>query len=255
MALPLAATDLHTTTLHQVLGVALPEAFLLAMACVVYIGGTFRANRNLWAGVSVASIGIAALLYFARPLPTELDLTVSPLIPDLLGELVRLIAYGGGVLLLFLFWYELDDRHAADFHATVLLLVVGLSLLGSANDLIVIFLSLELISIPTYIMLYLPRHGIAAQEAAVKYFLLSIFSSALLLFGFSYLYGLSGQTNLTAFLQAQPTHQESSLILVALVMVVAGLGFRITAVPFHFYAPDVFQGAPTSVAAMLAFIP
>ena len=93
----------------------------------------------------------------------------------------------------------------------------------------------------------------------MKYFLLSVFSSALLLFGFSYLYGLAGTTNLPALVRAfesWPTPAPlPGLALVALVMVVAGLGFRITAVPFHFYAPDVYQGTTTGMAALLAFVP
>src|SRR5262249_42865329 len=143
------------------------------------------------------------------------------------------------------------------FHACVLVLVAGVSLVGAANDLITLFVALELISIPTYVLIYLPKSGSAPQEAAVKYFFLSIFASALVPFGLSYLYGAGGVTNLTEFFrrQADEGARATGLTLVALVMIVAGLGFRITAVPFHFYAPDVFQGAPTSVAAMLAFIP
>jgi NADH-quinone oxidoreductase subunit N len=131
-------------------------------------------------------------------------------------------------------------------------------LTGAANELITLFLALEVISIPTYVLLYLPRYDNAAQEAAMKYFLLSIFSSALLLFGFSYLYGLTGTTNLPAGLAALGNVETGGLprtAQVALVMVVAALGFRITAVPFHFYAPDVYQGTPTVAAALLAFIP
>src|SRR6202043_1840882 len=114
------------------------------------------------------------------------------------------------------------------------------SVTGASNDLVTLFLALELTSIPTYILLYLPRVDTAAQEAAMKYFLLSIFSSALMLFGFSYLYGLAGTTNLPALLAALSNVGNDGLLprtaQVALVMVVAGLGFRITAVPFHFYA-------------------
>ena len=92
---------------------------------------------------------------------------------------------------------------AADFHACLLIATAGFSLVGSANDLIVLFLALELISIPTYVMLYLPRpNDPQAQEAAVKYFLLSVLSSALTLFGFSYLYGLTGTTNISALTRA-----------------------------------------------------
>src|SRR5262249_6997006 len=95
--------------------------------------------------------------------------------------------------------------------------------------------------------------------AAMKYFLLSVFSSALLLFGFSYLYGLGGTTNLPALAEAlRPDKANAAprgLLLVALVMVLAGLGFRLTAVPFHFYAPDVYQGTVLLNAALLAVVP
>jgi NADH-quinone oxidoreductase subunit N len=124
------------------------------------------------------------------------------------------------------------------------------------------------VSIPTYVLLYLPREDAPAQEAALKYFLLSVFSSALLLFGFSYLYGVAGTTNLPTIAEAlvparqalkdareQASAPWAGVTLVALVMVVAGLGFRITAVPFHFYAPDVYQGTSTGAAALLAYVP
>jgi NADH-quinone oxidoreductase subunit N len=127
-----------------------------------------------------------------------------------------------------------------------------------ANELVVLFLAMELISIPTYVLLYLARSDRPAQEAAMKYFLLSVFSSALLLFGFSYLYGLAGTTNLAALTTTLAEATPSALpglALVALVMVVAGLGFRITAVPFHFYAPDVYQGTTTALAALLSLVP
>jgi NADH-quinone oxidoreductase subunit N len=256
LSLPFAFSDTEVT-LRGVFALAVPEAFLLALACVIYLGGTVRANRHLWAAVALAGLGIAFVIFWNR-VPSQKYLpTVSPLWPDELADLVREIAFGGGAILTLLFWDEVRDEQAADFHACVLILVAGLSLLGAANDLITIFLALELISIPTYILLYLPRVGARPQEAAVKYFLLSIFSSGLLLFGFSYLYGAHGKTNLAEIFQLQLDHSDSvsSLTTIALVMIVAGLGFRITAVPFHFYAPDVFEGAPTSVAAMLAFVP
>jgi NADH-quinone oxidoreductase subunit N len=143
----------------------------------------------------------------------------------------------------------------------VLIIVAGVSLVGAANDLIALFLALEMISIPTYVLLYLPRHDDAAQEASLKYFLLSVFSSGLLLFGFSYLFGLTGTTNIAGILQVLHTsHSDDAktvtgLAQVAMLAITAGLGFRITAVPFHFYAPDVFQGTSTSGAAFLSYIP
>jgi NADH-quinone oxidoreductase subunit N len=226
--------------------------------------------------LSLAVAGIALLTTRPAPLPDSLDsesvrflraeLYAGPLLLDSLALLVKGIAIVAGIVLVLLSWEELPDRQAAEYHGCLLLIVAGLCLTGSANELVTLFLALELVSIPTYILLYLPRHDSATQEAALKYFLLSVFSSAFLLFGFSYLYGLAGTTNIPALMQAltqagqeeTPASAAAALPVVAqvaLIMVVAGIGFRITAVPFHFYAPDVYQGAPTSAAALLAFVP
>lgn len=117
---------------------------------------------------------------------------------------------------------------------------------------------MELVSIPTYLFLYVARRDRSGQEATLKYFLLSVFSSALVLYGFSFLYGVAGTTNLTALHQVFKNYEFNAMpamLLVSIVAIVSGLAFRITAVPFHFYAPDVFQGTATSAAALLSFIP
>ena len=231
-----------------------------ATACLLFLGGTVKACRHLWASVALGGLIIAMILAGGMTLSANDEIKVfgDPVLFDGFAALIRLIAIGGGILLVLFAWNELPDRQAADHQACLLVIIAGVCLTAAANDLVTLFLALELISIPTYVMLYLPRHDEAAQEAALKYFLLSIFSSGLLLFGFSYLYGLAGTTNISALLhtlnQADP--RDMPLIAqVAMIMVVAGLGFKITAVPFHFYAPDVYQGTPTVGAALLAFVP
>ena len=119
-----------------------------------------------------------------------------------MAVLLKMVAIlGGGVLVLFS-WDEVSDEHAAEYHGCLLTIIAGTCFTVGANDLITLFLALELISIPTYILLYLVRADDAGKEAAVKYFLLSVFSSALLLFGFSYLYGLTGTTNIPGIILA-----------------------------------------------------
>jgi NADH-quinone oxidoreductase subunit N len=239
----------------------LPEILLLAAACVLFVGGTFRPNRNLWGAVALVSLAVAGLAAWLGPRPADPSanhLYASPVLLDHLAVLVRTLALAGGAVLVLFSWHEASEKQAAEYHACLLVIVAGTSLAGMANELVTLFLALELTSIPTYVLLYLARHDDAAQEAAMKYFLLSIFSSALMLFGFSYLYGLGGTTNIPALAQALSSVKGGALpaaALIALVMVVAGLGFRITAVPFHFYAPDVYQGTSTGVAALLAFMP
>jgi NADH-quinone oxidoreductase subunit N len=253
----------NTAIDQAILGVfrlMIPELILGAVVCVLFIGATFRANRHVWAAVALVGLGGAALaLAFSPPVePTTEAVYNAAIVLDRLAFFVKAVALLAGAVFVLFSWNEVPDGQAAEYYACLLLMIAGLSLTGAANELVTLFLVLELISIPTYVILYLPRFDRAAQEAALKYFLLSIFSSALLLFGFSYLYGLAGTTNLPALLvtlTAAGREGLPGLALVALVMVVAGLGFRITAVPFHFYAPDVYQGTPTVVAALLAFIP
>lgn len=259
-----------------------PEMILGAAACVLFIGGTLRSHRHLWGGVALAALIAAGLALILNPLPhfqsasaADAVRYASPVMLDRLALFLRVVSIIGGIILVLVCWDASPENRAADYHACLLLMVAGMGLSGAANELITLFLALELTSIPTYLILYLgkssqPEGGLdaPAQEAAMKYFLLSVFSSALTLFGFSYLYGLAGTTNLPgladAFRRLTPlpgtmdNSAPSPLIgmgMVALVMVVAGLGFRLTAVPFHFYAPDVYQGTTTANAAVLAFVP
>jgi NADH-quinone oxidoreductase subunit N len=139
-----------------------------------------------------------------------------------------------------------------------LAILVGTNLVAAADDLTSLFLALELVSIPTYVILYLPRRDQTTREATVKYFLLSVFSSALVLYGMSWLYGAAGTTNFEALANAVKTADPESaipMLRIATAFLVGGLCFRIAAVPFHFYAPDVFQGSTAANAALLSFIP
>jgi NADH-quinone oxidoreductase subunit N len=245
--------------LLEVFGLILPELVLGLVACVLFLGATFHGSRSLWGAVALVGLVGAAVALAFSPLSEgkAAEVYAGSIYVDPFGVLVKWVALLGGAVLVLLSWNEVPDRQSAEYHACLLLMIAGVCLTGISNELITLFLALELISIPTYVLLYLPRYDRPAQEAAMKYFLLSIFSSALLLFGFSYLYGLAGTTNLPALAAALgPTAATlPGLAQVALVMVVAGLGFRITAVPFHFYAPDVYQGTPTPAAAILAFVP
>jgi NADH-quinone oxidoreductase subunit N len=179
-------------------------------------------------------------------------------IRDSLSRVVQPASLLAGLALLVLIRQRLNERYPAEHCACLLFIIAGVNLAAAANDLIALFLSLELISIPTYVLLYLSRPDRRALEATVKYFLLSVFSSAFLLYGMSFLMGAAGSTNFALIRQSleEPTGMVSiGMLQVALVMVVAGIGFRIASVPFHFYAPDVFQGTTMPSAALLAVVP
>ena len=245
-------------TLTGAFRLAVPEIALLGTACVAFLLGCVYNRR--WAGFLVSLLGVALAAILAGVVKTKMPavLTVAPLIPDAAAAFVRWVAIVSAAVFLFVSWPEVDRTNAGEYYGCLLVAAAGTSLVGRANDLVTLFLALELLSIPTYVLLYLPSRTRTNQEAAAKYFLLSILSSAVLLFGFSYLYGLTGSTNLTVIVDALTkanAERLSPLALLAAVLVVAGIGFRITAVPFHFYAPDVYEGGPAGVVAQLAFLP
>ena len=184
--------------------------------------------------------------------------TTGPFRADALVWYTRGLSLTLGAVLVMVMWNQVDDAHAAEADACLLSIIAGTNLVASANDLVGLFLALELVSIPTYVLLYLLRSGRGTREATLKYFLLSVFSSALVLYGMSWLYGAAGTTNLVGiadFVRSMKPGADVITFRLALALLVAGLSFRITAVPFHFYAPDVFQGVAISNAAMLSFIP
>jgi NADH-quinone oxidoreductase subunit N len=183
---------------------------------------------------------------------------------------IKLIAAGIGCLFVLLAWPtdEAAGSNSAlavgtetgEFFALLLLSITGVFLVASANDIMLLFLGIELASIPTYIMVSISRPLPVAQEAGVKYFFLGAMSAAVMLFGFSYLYGSTGTTDLTKMhsLLHPGLHAdrgESIWQLLAIVMVLLGFAFKIAAVPLHAYAGDVYQGAATPVTALLAFVP
>jgi NADH-quinone oxidoreductase subunit N len=193
------------------------------------------------------------------------------------AQYVKLIVIGVGMLLTLLAWPTNDDatgspahhfgNDAGEFFALMLLSLAGVLLVAAANDIMLLFLGFELASIPTYILVSLSRPTPVAQEAGVKYFFLGAFAAAILLFGFSYLYGSTGSTNLHEIMLRLHPRNAAGVIdwgarvvlnpwqTLAVILLVAGFAFKMAAVPLHFYAGDVYQGAATPVTAFLSFVP
>ncbi|HEX8199559.1 MAG TPA: NADH-quinone oxidoreductase subunit N [Isosphaeraceae bacterium] len=255
---------------QQTLLVLLPEALILLAAIAMMTAGAFvHLPRRSWARMAAGTLVVALLvLILTRGRETVPYAAVA--LNDALAYYARLIFLLTGLVLLGLAHDQVDDARAAEFFGALLMVHAGAMLVATANELVFLFAGLELVSIPTYVLLYLSHRTASTREAATKYFFLSIFSSALLLFGLAYLYGLTGVSNLKALaflLRADgprtPEFGGGDLLtpatlplgLVAVIFVMAGLGFRVAAVPFHFYAPDVYQGSPTVLAALLAWVP
>jgi NADH-quinone oxidoreductase subunit N len=145
-------------------------------------------------------------------------------------------------------------HHVGEYVAVVLMAAAGGLVVASARDLLVIFVGLELLSLGLYILTAFAKRSSKSAEAAIKYYLFGGMSAAFLLFGFSYLYGLSGSTDLYWIQYSIGESGASPLLYVAWILIVAGLGFKVAAVPFHLWAPDTYEGAPASAAAFIASV-
>jgi NADH-quinone oxidoreductase subunit N len=250
--------------IHRTASLIVPEIILLTGMCVLFLAGPLVVSdagqaavglRHRWGFMSLVAIGLAWAAWFgSSPDPVSGALFHV----DALAWYTRGLSLSAGVFLALVLWNQIDDGHAAEAHACLLAILAGTNLVGAASDLVSLFLALELVSIPTYVILYLSRRDRVGREATVKYFLLSVFSSALVLYGMSWLYGDAGTTNLAAIGEVVIANSPAGgdrVLQIALALLLAGLSFRIAAVPFHFYAPDVFQGTTAANAGLLSFIP
>jgi NADH-quinone oxidoreductase subunit N len=241
----------------ETITVLAPEIVLVAVAAVIYLAGAFVRARNAWSAVAACGVTVAAVFL---ALGTSAVGPSGPLEMDALAHYTRWLALGMGALLVLLAARPLATGGTSEYLGSLLLVVAGMMLVAGTRELVLLFVGLELVSIPTYILLYLGRRGEGSQEATAKYFFLSILASAVFLYGLSFLYGATGSTDLRVIherligARVEPG-ELGSLVVVALVMIYAGLGFRITAVPFHFYAPDVYEGTTHENAGLLSVAP
>jgi NADH-quinone oxidoreductase subunit N len=174
---------------------------------------------------------------------------------DSISQAAERLTLIGGFVILLIGWSIGPGRHLAEYYGCLLLILAGIPLAAASNDLIAMFLSLELVSIPTYILLSIAKSENPSLEAGLKYFLLSAFSSCFFLLGLSYLYGMAGTMDLDAVQATLAAGTFGKFGILAVFFVLCGLAFRITAVPFHFYGPDVFEGTSMLAAAMMSYLP
>lgn len=249
-----------------------PEVILILAASTMFVAGAFTRSRAWWTIVSLVCYGFAAVALatlFDPPWSWDQGSLLSgPVLIDPLSLGLRWLAVLMGFVLTLVTARLADQDLAAEFFGSLMLVVTGVMLAASANDLVLLFLGLELISIPTYVLLFLGRRDRASGEATMKYFYLSILAVSLLLYGFSFLYGISGTTLIAgtaehpgireAFAALQPAGTDNplkALAPLAVVLVIAGLGFKLTVAPLQFYAPDVYQGTTNANAGLLAVAP
>ena len=251
------------------LAILWPEIFLFIATCLVMITGQWpsRAIRQFtpW----ICAVALFAAFGAAMSSPGS-GAENGGMFPEIVPYAKMLIAAVGMLILLLLsgtvdreLEAEVDAgkpfssirSNRGEFYAFFMFSLTGLMLTASADDLIWLFLALELTSLPTYIMVAISTQRKRSLEAAVKYFFLGALGAAIFLYGFALIYGATGSTNLNEIATHFATHGISSLGMIGLLIAIIGIAFKIAAVPMHFYTPDVYQGAASPVAAMLAFVP
>jgi len=243
----------------DILKLAMPETIVaLAALVVLFIDlGIMRPTegkfRRMIAALVTGTSCLVAIFWMHQVQQETAPGFLSGLL--VVDPLTQLVKHGVLVLTLFTAWVSIDSTftdHTGEYFALLLLATVGMMFLVSAENLLMIFISLELLSLSLYILTAFNKRNLRSAEAALKYFLFGCMAAAFTLFGLSLLYGLTGSIELRPIAAALKGKGLDPALAAAIVMTVIGFGFKIAAVPFHLWAPDAYEGAPTPSAALVA---
>ncbi|MBI3493819.1 MAG: NADH-quinone oxidoreductase subunit N [Acidobacteria bacterium] len=233
----------------------LPELVITGGALLVLIADVLLPRKSgtalAWVTLLVIGATLASLVPFAH---THVEVAHGLLAVDqfaLFFKVVFLVSAGMTVLM-SVRYLEVEGASPGEYYFLVLCATLGMMIMAGGIDLITIFVGLETMAVSFYILAGFIKPNPRSNEAAVKYFLLGAFSLGILLYGMSLMYGLSGTTNLRAMTTAFIGQERDARLVLAVMLVVAGVGFKIAAVPFHMWAPDVYEGAPTPITAFLS---
>jgi len=241
-----------------------PVLALVAAALVVILAKAILRARGpvneISLGASIAGVAAAGVVLGLQWNDVRDDGAITTIAGsvrvDTFGVFLGVVVLAATAMSLFLAasYLKRENLEAPEYYALMLLSAAGMLTMTTANDLIVVFLALELLSIPLYVLAAFDRRRLSSQESGIKYFVLGAFSSAVFLYGVALTYGATGTTSLTGIADflSQNTLFEQGTLLAGLALLLVGLGFKVAAVPFHMWTPDVYQGAPTPVTAFMS---
>lgn len=232
-----------------------PELILVAGAFGVLVADLFSKNKNWLAGLSL--ITLAAACFFAKAPSQPYPLFFGYFTLDTLTHFFRATALGivAVTILASTVYKPIASSHKGEFYALFLFMAFGLILMAASTNLLMIFLSIEFVSILSYLLVGFTKKDGRAKEAAIKYLLFGSIASGMMLYGMSILFGLTGSLELTTISSKITPWSESAVVVFAFLLVATGIGFKISMAPFHMWAPDVYEGAPTPVTAFLTVGP
>jgi NADH-quinone oxidoreductase subunit N len=239
---------------------AYPEVFLLVMTCVILIVDLLvgDARRIVTYALTQIALGGCFLITLLTASPEPVTTFSGMFVDDLMSDVLKLLTYVGVMTMLVYSRPYVAERglYRGELFVLALFATLGMMIMISANHLLTLYLGLELLALSLYSMVALQRDSAVATEAAMKYFVLGALASGMLLYGMSMLYGATGTLGIPQLGEIIASGGSRDVVLVfALVFIVAGLGFKLGAVPFHMWVPDVYHGAPTAVTLFIGSAP
>ena len=234
----------------------IPEIFISITIMVFLIIGVFKKNSsNLIYNLSTITLFIMFALIFNLSSLQDASLFNNSYKIDKLSNFMKLLTFGSGIFVMLTSsrYIQLNKINKIEYPVLILSSILGMMVMISSNDLIVFYMGLELQSLALYVLASFNRNNLLSTESGLKYFVLSALSSGLLLYGCSLVYGFSETTNFDNILINSRTENYGSTF--GIVFILVGLAFKISAVPFHMWAPDVYEGSPTSITSFFSIVP
>ena len=249
---------LNELTISQ-LPLALPEIVMLCMASIVLVVDLFLNDKTRGGTYILSQFTLVALVIITAMSFTDKGVTAfsGTFVRDGMGDMLKIFVY---IVTFVLFLYSKSylkarDMFKGEYFVLGLFGVLGMMVMISAQSFLTIYLGLELLSLCMYAMVALQRDSIIASESAMKYFVLGAIASGMLLYGMSMIYGATGSLELAAISTAVTAKPDNIILVFGLVFVLVGVAFKLGAVPFHMWLPDVYQGSPTAVTIFIGTAP
>ncbi len=235
----------------------LPELILALAACLILVvEPLLKKDKTACVAIALTALLASGVVAFGLGGETRSSFNNMVVLNDYARFFAVLFAAAGVLTVLMTPRYlEAYDRHLGEFYALLLFAVVGMDLMAASRDFIAFYVGLELMAVSSYLLAGFLRYQVKSNEAALKYFLTGCFASAITLYGVSLVYGLTGATNYEQVGQSLLASGNTTAVAFATALVLVGTGFKVSVVPFHMWTPDVYEGAPTPVAAFFSVGP